>query len=437
MIRFDARDCSLSGASEAALAAYEQALAALLGWRTGSDALIAQALKQAPDFVMAHVLQAYSLLCSRDPRRVHAARPVLAQASGLPANDRERRHLAAIATALADDYEGAKARLGELLRRHPHDVLALHAVVSLDYATGDIAAMNEHVATALPAWTSAVPGYHAVLAMQAFGLVESGDYEHAEQAAREALALNPLDARAHHVMAHVFEMTDRAEAGLRWMHEHRATWADSVSATHCWWHLALFHLTLGEVDRALALYDEHVRGKPSSELSDLIDAAALLWRLRLHDVDAGTRWAELAHAWAAHIDDGYCSFSDVHAMLAFVGARDGASAERLETFLLRRASAPTRHGETTRQLGLPAARALIAFGRGDLGLAITLLASLPTLAHRLGGSHAQRDVLHLTLLHAVDAMRRPVRRGRAPAAPSGRPGAGPPPRHRQPAREAA
>jgi hypothetical protein len=128
--------------------------------------------------------------------------------------------------------------------------------------------------------------------------------------------------------------------------------------------------------------------------------------------DTGTRWIELAAAWAPHIDDRFCSFNDMHAMLAFVGAHDWDRAQRLERALARGQSLPTRHGETTRQLGLPACRALIAFGRGNDTLAATLLASLPAPAHRLGGSHAQRDVLRLTLLRAIERIRR---RARPPA----------------------
>jgi tetratricopeptide (TPR) repeat protein len=277
--------------------------------------------------------------------------------------------------------------------------------------------MTQRVAAVLPAWSSDLPGYHAVLAMHAFGLEENGEYERAEQAARTALALDPFDARAHHVMAHVFEMTGRADAGVRWMTEHTAAWgADTVVATHCWWHLALFHLAQGRPDRALALYDRRVRSSASGEIADLIDAAALLWRMHLGGSDTGTRWAELSAAWAPHIDDGFCSFTDLHAMLAFVGARDWDRAQRLERALAAAQSLPTRHGATTRELGLPACRALIAFGRGNDALAITLLASLPALAYRLGGSHAQRDVLHLTRLHAIERIRRPARRSQiAPA----------------------
>ena len=57
-------------------------------------------------------------------------------------------------------------------------------------------------------------------------------------------------------------------------------------------------------------------------------------------------------------------------------------------------------------------RALVAFGRGDDGLAVSLLAALPPQARRLGGSHAQRDVLPLTLQRAVERLRGDQRAGR-------------------------
>ena len=135
----------------------------------------------------------------------------MARAAGLPANGRERMHLAALGAVLDDDYERAKAQLGEVLREQPRDVLALQVAHAFDYVTGDTARMHDRVAAVLPAWSSGLPGYHSVLAMHAFALEECGEFERAEQAARAALALNPLDARAHHVMAHVFEMTDRPD----------------------------------------------------------------------------------------------------------------------------------------------------------------------------------------------------------------------------------
>ncbi len=125
---------------------------------------------------------------------------------------------------------------------------------------------------------------------------------------------------------------------------------------------------------------------------------------------SGTRWQELASAWAPHITDRYCTFNDIHAMLAFTGARDWGNAQRLESELARRQDSLTRHGETTRLVGLPACRAIVAFGRAEYARATALLGALPAFAHRIGGSHAQRDVLYLTLLEAVQRMRRPAAR---------------------------
>jgi tetratricopeptide (TPR) repeat protein len=321
-------------------------------------------------------------------------------------NSRERLHVAALRAVLADDYEAAKARLGKLLRREPRDVLALQMAHSFDYLTGDVARMHDRVAAVLPAWSRELPGYGAVLAMHAFGLEESGEYEHAEQSARAALALDPHNARAHHAMAHVFEMTGRAEAGVRWMKENIEGWAvGSTVARHCFWHLALFHLACGEVGEALALYDERIGPASGADVADLIDASALLWRLHLRGVDAGGRWQVVADAWAPFSDDAFCSFNDLHAMLAFVGAGDRERAGHLEQVLATGRALRTRHGQTTRRLGLKACRAVIAFGAGNDPLAIRLLARLPLRALRLGGSHAQRDVLPLTGLRAMERIR--------------------------------
>jgi tetratricopeptide (TPR) repeat protein len=415
----DARGCPMSGASTGALEAYETALAAFQTWRTGAELPLAEALLEAPHFVMAHALQAYLLVCSRDPRRVQSARLVLARTAGLPFNRFERQHLAALGAVLDDDYELAKSHLGELLRVQPLDALALQVVHALDYLTGDVARMHDRVAAVLPAWSSVVPGYGTVLAMHAFSLEECGEYRRAEHAARAALSLNPQDARAHHVMAHVFEMTERPGPGVRWMRKHAAGWdMNSVVATHCCWHLALFHLAQGRIDRALDLYDRRIGAGHTTEVADLIDASALLWRIDLRGGDAGQRWSALASAWSPHVEDGFCSFNDIHAMLAFVGARDWSNAARLEFVLARSALKPTRHGLTTRQLGLTACRALVAFGSGDAALAAALLASLPGSAHRLGGSHAQRDVLHLTMQRALARVCSPSRVGPVPIATS-------------------
>jgi hypothetical protein len=405
----DHRDHEISGATPLAREAFERALDSHLSWRSGVDGHLDRALLEAPSYTMAHVLRAYLSLCSRDVTRVRQARSAYALSTTLPATHRERLHIAAIGAGLADDFETLRGLLHRWLGEYPRDVLALQVGHALDYITGDIDGMAARVAAVLPAWSRGVPGYHAVLAMQAFSLVEAARYAEAEGSGLHSLELDPSDARAHHALTHMYEMTGDLGAGHRWMRDRITLWDDTIAATHLWWHWALFHLAQGDVGAALEIYDQRVRNARSNDLADLIDASALLWRIALRGVGIGSRCIELAAAWTPHIDDGYCTFSDLHAMLALAGAQDWPSASRLEIALLRHSSLSTRYGETTHLIGLPACRAVVAFARGNYARVAKLLGTVPAFARRIGGSHAQRDLLYLTFLEAVRRLRRPTR----------------------------
>jgi hypothetical protein len=89
-------------------------------------------------------------------------------------------------------------------------------------------------------------------------------------------------------------------------------------------------------------------------------------------------------------------------MMAFAGAQRWDFAGRLLAAQERRVQRlwGSNH-DMTRLVGLPACRALAAFGRGDYAAAERLLRALPPVAHRIGGSHAQRDVLQLTRFAAL------------------------------------
>ncbi|HTD73916.1 MAG TPA: tetratricopeptide repeat protein [Steroidobacteraceae bacterium] len=402
----DYRDDEISGATPLARDAFERALDMHLSWRSGAESELDQAVREAPAFTMAHVLRAYLFLCSRDVARVRLARTAYARAAALPGNTRERLHVATIRAALADDFATFNTLVHSLLKQFPRDVLALQVGHAVDYLTGDVATMEARVAAVLPAWSPGAPGYHAVLAMHAFSLVEGAYYEAATDRGLWALDLNPADARAHHALTHVYEMTGQALTGANWMRNRLGFWSvGTVSATHCWWHWALFYLEQAEVGAALEIYDCRIRVVRSRKVADMIDAASLLWRIELLGVDTDARWLELASGWDKHIEDAFCTFGDVHAMLALVGARDWKAAGRLEGALVRRQTLNTRYGVTTSLVGLPACRALIAFGRGDYTGATKLLGVILSVARKIGGSHAQRDLFYLTLLEAVRRLR--------------------------------
>ena len=398
----DARGCEVTGASPRALEHYESALGGFLAWTGEPRAEARRALEAAPEFVMGHVLEAELHLCSRDPADMRGAMQALRRAQRQPQNARERMHVAAVATALRGDYARARALLAGILARHPRDLLALAVSHTIDHYLGDTHDLRARVAAVLPAWSRADAGYHGVLAMHAFGLEEAGEYGRAEDAAFAALELEPRDIRAHHARAHVLEMQGRSAQGLRWMGERAAYWTGAgPSSTHVWWHLALLHLELGGARHALDLYDRRIAAPAAPSVSELIDASALLWRLELRGAEPGPRWRLLAERWAPHAEDAFCAFNDLHAMLAFVGARRADLARRL----LRAQRGRLAHGGTNagmlREVGMPACQALAAFGDGDFARAAGLLRGLPEVSHRLGGSHVQRGLIGLTLQAAA------------------------------------
>ena len=79
----------------------------------------------------------------------------------------------------------------------------------------------------------------------------------------------------------------RATASPGWRRTPRRGARAASSPVHNWWHLALFHLGLDQVDEVLALLDQRVLGSASPLVLDMIDASALLWRLQLRGVPVG------------------------------------------------------------------------------------------------------------------------------------------------------
>jgi hypothetical protein len=399
----DSLGLALSGASETAADLYRRALDGYHCYAGEPFPLLRAALAESPGFVMAHVLIADMTLVGSNARLRELAAKSIAAAAALPANDRERGHVAALQALQAGEARVAGRILEDVTLAEPRDVLALQAGQSIDFANGDTRMLRDRIARARPAWSPDMPNHHAILGMLAFGLEETGLYGPAEAAGREAVALQPRNGWAQHAVAHVLEMQDRRAEGVAWMRAEPRAWSDeSFFAIHNWWHTALFHLGLGETDAVLALYDGPIRGEASTMAFDLADAAALLWRLHLLGVNVGDRWAPLAQAYAAE-PRGQMAFDAVHAMMAFVGAGRDDEADAALRAMAYAADGPGDNAGATRDVGLPVAEALRAFGAGDAGGAVELLRGVRNSAARFGGSHAQRDVLDLTLIAAARA----------------------------------
>lgn len=391
-----------SGAGADSLSHYRRALHQFACYIEDPLASVDAALAASPDFVMAHVLRAYLHLLGTEPAAIAVADDCLAAAQKLPANARERGHLAAVGQMVDDQWHRAGRTLEDIAIDYPRDSLALQAGHLCDFYVGNSRMLRDRIARALPAWSPAMPGYHAILGMHAFGLEEMADYARAEAQGRTAVELEPRNGWAWHAVAHVMEMQCRTRDGIAWLGGSPETWsADSFFKVHLWWHLALYHLELGEIDEVLALFDGPIHGERSTEVLDMIDASAMLWRLQLRGVNVGQRWATVADGWQPIATAGNYAFNDVHAVMAFVGAqRPDSIAAVLET-QQRVMQGSSDNAAFTREVGQPLALAITAFGQGRYDECVRLIRDIRGIAHRFGGSHAQRDLLDLTLIEAA------------------------------------
>jgi hypothetical protein len=403
----DARGVPVTGANAHALAAYESALRSFQSYVGDPVATIDAALAGAPSFVAGHLLKTFALYTLGERPFAEMAKASLAQAEahGGRANERERALIHAAGRLCAGEWDGASVALDRVLADHPRDALALQTGHLMDFYRGDATNLRNRVSRVLPHWSRDVPGYSFVLGMHAFGLEEMNQYADAEETGRRALAIEPRDGWAVHAVTHVMEMQGRIAEGIDWLASRERDWApDNGFAFHNFWHLALFRLDGGDVRGALALYDRHVHPEPAAFTLSLVDATALLWRILLEDGDAGAHWKPVADDWALRAergDEGFYAFNDLHAVMAFVASGRDADAARVIGALQRAADGDESNAAMARDVGLPLAQAIVAFGQGRYADAADGIEAVRPIAHRFGGSHAQRDVLTLTLIEAA------------------------------------
>ena len=401
----DIRGVPVSSAKGTSLDIYETALRALNCYRGDPVAIIDEALAEDPEFVMGHIFRAEVHLSMWERSVLPAIRQSLHQLEDLQAkaNDRERRHVEALKRWVAGDWNGMRGDFDRLSSVYPRDMLALQIGHLADFYHGDRDNLRGRIVRALPAWNSGDPGYGFLLGMQAFGLEETAAYEAAEQTGRHAIELEPDDCWAQHAIAHVMEMQSRQAEGIAFMEGRTQHWAqdDNGFAFHNWWHTALYYLDQGNVQQALSLYDGQIRAQPAEIQLMMLDAVALLWRLQLQGIDVGNRWAELVALYEGGEEAGFYVFNDMHAMMAYTATGNHNQAAKLLLAVEAAAESATTNGAMTREVGLPVVRAIEAFGRKRYAEVVDLLMPVRYRAFVFGGSHAQRDIVHRTLIEAA------------------------------------
>jgi tetratricopeptide (TPR) repeat protein len=280
----DRRGLPVTATSADAAQRYDRVMDGYLAFSRDTGAYLKEALAADPAMPLALCTRGYFFKLFSTPafeqRAAQSQKAAADAASKAGASPRERAHIAALGAWCAGDFEPTTSILEDVLLEYPRDILAHKIAHFLYFYLGEAERMRDSVARTLHAWDETVPGHGYVLGMHAFGLEECGQYRAAELEGRRAVETNPGDVWAVHAVAHVMEMQGRQREGVAWTLASEKSWQGCNNFIfHVWWHRALFLLELGDYDAVLDLYDRRFRAEPTDEYLDVVNAAAMLWRL--------------------------------------------------------------------------------------------------------------------------------------------------------------
>jgi tetratricopeptide (TPR) repeat protein len=405
----DCRGLRLTTVSGQAVAAFDRAIDGYLGYRADMAGRMDALLSADPDFGLAHCLQGYLFMMGFRADALGAARNALAAARRCAGTARETAHAQALAHWIEGDPERAVSVWDHILHDHPHDILAFRLAHFLNFWCGRPEAMLASVRSVERHWSDAVPGFGALLACRCFAHEEAGYYLEAEQAGREAVRRDPSDLWAAHGVAHVLEMTGRRLEGVAWVETLQSRWDGSNNLKHhLWWHQAMYYLELGDFPKVLSLYDAGFRallspltGMAPDLYIDVQNAASMLFRLGRHGVDVGDRWVELADKAEARIGDCQSAFTLPHWMMALAATGRDRAAQAMLAAIREFASGSQPIARLVAEIALPVTQAVLANGQGRHEDAVTLMRPVLGEMYRMGGSHAQQDVLEQVFLDSA------------------------------------
>lgn len=377
----------------------------LLSMNHGSLERISQAVEADDSFAVAHATFAYRFMFEG---KVKEARDSIklaeARAEGLPR--RERLYVAAIHAYIHSSGPRAFSLMREYLQEYPRDILILYIANNLLFYGCSGAGSKSFPADQLALCSEVASHYGDDWAFQsryAFAHHESGILDESLRLAEASLKSRPDNADASHSVAHVLFERGEARDGAQFLDE----WTEDYDTrapfyVHLAWHYALFELSQGHYGKVLDLYNRRIQ--PAVAAGDggaLADAAALAWRYMLYsntvpDID----WQALSDLAEPAIRTEGAAYRDVHAALALAGANHW---DRM-TGLLDRIRARADAGDAlASEVMAPLLKSLELFAAEKPGEALEILDPLfgpPVLDRlaRIGGSHAQREVLEDTLV---------------------------------------
>ena len=372
----------------------------LSAWH-GAEEAFDLAIAADPGFALAHIARARLHQLNMQGKE---ARAMAAQAKQLAAGatPREVSHIEILAAVIESKpklaIDGAEAHLDQ----HPRDALVLSQLLGA-FGLYAFSGRADHDAAKLAICARNATHYGEdwwFLSYLGWSHTEAGNLREGRALSERALALRSANANATHGLSHaMFEQGDM-EAGstfiAQWLPMHDRK---SFLHGHLAWHGALSALDAGDLDGALAVYEQQIKpaGRPYPPLNIFTDGASLLWRLSLAGQPGlEPHWRDMVAYGEKYFPQAGAHFADVHLALAAAMTGNDSLEIRLAQLEEREANGKLAPGRAAIEL----CRGIKAFADGDNANAIQLLEPAMSELARIGGSHAQRELWEDTLIVA-------------------------------------
>ena len=391
----------LSTTSERARDLYADALDAYLSGNVGDERGLKAAIAADESFAVAHVTLARLQQFAGDMKGAKAS--LAAARNSAPGATRyERQHVDTIAAVIESPPDTALALVNEHLDEFPTDAFVLaqaNGVYSLIGFSGRKSRNDEQIALLRRVQTAYGDDWWFLSAL-AFAENELYLYSEARGHAQTSHELRSDNAHNAHTLSHVEYETGDAAAGAKFLSEWRPGYTrDGILFTHLSWHHALFELNRGDIEAAVEIYesDVHPGSSNGTPLSVIADSASFLWRMTLAGANGELPWNDVSNFATEKFKKPGLMFADVHCALAHAGAGDRAA---LETLIKGMEERLTQGRLPAGDIVPSIARAARAFADADYAEVVRLLAPRMDDVIRIGGSHAQREVIEDTLIEA-------------------------------------
>jgi len=307
---------------------------------------------------------------------------------------REQSHVAALASIVDAGSAAGFAAARTHLESYPRDAMVLAPCTGVFGLIGFSArpGREEELLAFLAPFAGAYGDDWWFQSALAFAHVEVGDIDAALPLIERSLAAYGRNANAAHIRSHVYYEAGERAAGLTFLRDWwRAYPKEAVLHCHLSWHIALWHLALGEPQQAWEIYVAHLRPGASSgpPINTLSDSASFLFRAEI----AGERrrpelWGEVSAYALQWFPTPGIAFADAHAALAHAFAGNGEALAKL----IDDAKGPAA------EIVAPLSRAFGAFCAEDFAAAGSELEAILASHQRIGGSRAQRDLIEYALV---------------------------------------